>query len=141
MGVRRKGRELALQALYEVELSGRGAVGVEDSLRHFGGPEEARTFAVELVRGVLAERQRIDGLIEASSEHWRLGRLSNVDLNILRVATYELLCSRDVPVSVAIDEAVEIAKRFGSADSPMFVNGVLDQVATAVGAKEGRGSA
>lgn len=140
MGARRKGRELAIQALYQMELTGDSSItSVEDCLRHFGGGEEARSFGSDLAQGVLAERQRIDALIAASSEHWRLGRLSNVDLNILRVATYELLCNR-VPASVAIDEAIEIAKRFGSADSPVFVNGVLDHVAATVGVKEKQGA-
>lgn len=140
MGTRRRGRELAIQALYKVELTGDcSSESLDDFLSDFGGPQEVRTFGGELARGVLAERERIDALIAGSSEHWRLGRLSNVDLNILRVATYELMCSR-VPASIAIDEAIEIAKRFGSADSPMFVNGVLDHVATTVGAKEREGA-
>jgi N utilization substance protein B len=140
MGARRRGRELAIQALYQMELTGdSSSASVEDCLRHFGGEEEALSFGADLARGVLAECGRIDSLIAASSEHWRLGRISNVDLNILRVATYELLCNR-VPASVAIDEAIEIAKRFGSADSPLFVNGVLDHVAETVGVKEKRGS-
>ena len=82
------------------------------------------------------ERSRVDELIASCSENWRLGRLSHVDRNILRVATYELLRRRDVPASVAIDEAIEIAKRFGSDESATFVNGVLDSVAVTVGAKE-----
>jgi len=137
MGMRRKGRELALQALYQVEVRGDDA---GPALRlfwdHCDAPTDAREFAEALVTGVLAERARIDELIAASSEHWRLGRLPHVDRNILRVATYELLCRRDVPASVAIDEAIEIAKRFGSDESPTFVNGVLDHIAATVGAKE-----
>lgn len=140
MGVRRRGRELALQALYQVELSGddpmRAAAGFWE---HCEASADARAFGAELVDGVLAERGRIDALIAESSEHWRLGRLSTVDLNILRVGTYELLCRKDVPASVAIDEAIEIAKRFGSDESGTFVNGVLDHVASTLGAKEGAG--
>ena len=137
MGMRRKGRELALQALYQLDLSGDEPAS---ALRMFWGrceaPTDARTFGEDLVSGVLEARARIDELITASSDNWRLGRLSHVDRNILRVATYELLCRHDVPASVAIDEAIEIAKRFGSDESPTFVNGVLDQIAVSVGAKE-----
>jgi N utilization substance protein B len=141
MGTRRKGRELALQALYQMELTGDDASGSMAELwRHFSEPAVAQAFAAELVHGVLEQRPRIDALITASSEHWRLGRLSQIDRNVLRVATYELLCRRDVPTSVVIDEAIEIARRFGSDDSPVFVNGVLDQVAATLGVKEGRGA-
>ena len=141
MGTRRRGRELALQALYRMELTGDDASGSTAELwRHFGEPAAAQAFAAELGGGALEHRPQIDALITASSEHWRLGRLSQVDRNILRVATYELLCRRDIPTSVVIDEAIEIAKRFGSDDSPVFVNGVLDQVAATLGVKEGRGA-
>lgn len=137
MGMRRKGRELALQALYQVDLSGEESRSALRSFwEHCDAPSDARTFGEDLVGGVLDERPRIDQLIEASSDNWRVDRLSHVDRNILRVATYELLCRRDVPASVAIDEAIEIAKRFGSDESPTFVNGVLDSIAVSVGAKE-----
>jgi N utilization substance protein B len=137
MGMRRKGRELALQALYQIEVRGDDpGAALRLFWEHCGAPADARTFAEALVNGVLDERGRIDELIAASSDNWRLGRLSHVDRNILRVATYELLCRRDVPASVAIDEAIEIAKRFGSDESPTFVNGVLDHIAATVGAKE-----
>lgn len=137
MGMRRKGRELALQALYQLDLSGdEPGNAVRMFWEHCEAPTDARTFGEGLVGGVLEERARIDELITASSDNWRLGRLSHVDRNILRVATYELLCRCDVPASVAIDEAIEIAKRFGSDESPTFVNGVLDHIAATVGAKE-----
>jgi N utilization substance protein B len=136
VGMRRKGRELALQALYQLDVRGEEA---GPTLRLFweqcDAPDDARTFGEDLVGGVLGERPRIDELITASSDNWRMDRLSHVDRNILRVATYELLCRRDVPASVAIDEAIEIAKRFGSDESATFVNGVLDSIATTVGAK------
>ncbi len=135
--MRRKGRELALQALYQLDVCGDDPAG---ALRlfweHCDAAADARTFGRTLVDGVLDERLRIDELISRSSSNWRVDRLSHVDRNILRVATYELLCRRDVPASVAIDEAIEIAKRFGSDESPTFVNGVLDAIAAAVGAKE-----
>ena len=133
MGARRRGRELALQALYQLDV---GGADLEGFWEHTEGSPEARAFGCELVRGVLDERARIDELLAAAAEHWRLDRLPHVDRNILRVATYELLRPGDVPASVVIDEAIEIAKRFGGRESPPFVNGVLDQVAAAVGAKD-----
>ncbi|MEB2285522.1 MAG: transcription antitermination factor NusB [Polyangiaceae bacterium UTPRO1] len=137
MGLRRKGRELALQALYQLDVGGEDSGG---ALRLFwsscDAPSDARAFGQELVAGVLEARLRIDELISKSSSNWRVERLSHVDRNILRVAAYELLCRRDIPASVAIDEAIEIAKRYGSDESPTFVNGVLDAIAAAVGAKE-----
>ena len=81
-------------------------------------------------------RADIDGLITQSTEHWRFERLSHVDLNVLRVATYELSYTREVPPSVVMDEAIEIARRFGTEESAVFVNGVLDQIATRLGVKE-----
>jgi len=86
-------------------------------------------FARELVEGVRARRERIDALIAASAEHWRLPRLSRVDLSVLRLATFELVGRPEIPHSVTLNEAVEIARRFGSEESPAFVNGVLDHIA------------
>ena len=142
-GTRRRGRELALQALYQADVtSGELPTTAADLWRHFDdpesapAPEEARAFAGEIVTGVLETRARIDALIGDAAEHWRLERLSQIDRNILRIGAYELLCRPDVPANVAIDEAIEIAKRFGNDESATFVNGVLDQVATVVGAKD-----
>ncbi len=81
-------------------------------------------------------QEQIDALVGDAAEHWRIERLSQIDRNILRIGTYELLYRLDVPASVAIDEAIEIAKRFGNDESATFVNGVLDQVAAVVGAKD-----
>jgi N utilization substance protein B len=138
MGARRKGRELAVQALYQIEL--RGTVSLVDSLRmfweHCEGGSRAKEFAAALVTGVGEQQQQIDELITASIEHWRFERLSSVDLNILRVATYELLQTPPTPTSVVLDEAIEIARRFGTSESSVFVNGVLDQIAQRLGRKE-----
>jgi len=133
VGTRREARELALQALYQLDVTGEEDVSVG---AHFGGSPEAIAFARELIDGVRSERDRIDELIAAASQHWRLPRLSRVDLSLLRLSTYELLACPDIPASVTIDEAIEIARRFGSEDSAAFVNGVLDAIATSVGAKD-----
>jgi N utilization substance protein B len=143
MGTRRAARELALQALYQLDVTGEddSARGLALFWTHFDAEPEVQTFARELVDGVREHRERIDALISASAEHWRLPRLSRVDLNLLRLATFELLGRADIPAPVTIDEAVEIARRFGSDDSAAFVNGVLDHIAEVLGAKEKAGGA
>lgn len=130
MGIRREARELALQALYQRDIRGEG-----DELfwTHFPGGDDVKAFAREIVTGVDAGRERIDALIAAASEHWRLPRLSCVDLNLLRLATFELESRPDIPPAVTIDEAIEIARRFGGESSAAFVHGVLDAVATTLG--------
>lgn len=136
MGIRRKGRELAVQALYQVAITGDSSPKALDSfLRHFEGGPGTKDFARRLVAGVLEKREEIDLLIEGSAENWKLTRMSKVDLTILRIATYELLFCPDIPMNVSMDEAIEIGKRFGSEDSPTFINGVLDQVAASGGIK------
>lgn len=139
MGTRREARELALQALYQLDVAGEGDPAPALFWSHFDAEPEVQAFARELVDGVAAHRERIDALIAASAEHWRLPRLSRVDLSLLRLATFELLARADIPASVTIDEAIEIARRFGSEDSAAFVNGVLDAIATVVRPKSDAG--
>jgi N utilization substance protein B len=139
-GPRRHGREIALQALYRAELTEDSSPEAMEGLwQHFEAPIDARGFAIEIVHGVLADRERIDRLLAEAAEHWRLARFSRVDLNILRIATFEML-QRDprVPTSVAIDEAIEIARRYGGEESSQFVNGVLDQIAGRLGLRARR---
>lgn len=137
MGARRKGRELAVQALYQIELTGESSAAV---LRLFFERAEAsahaKEFAAALVGGVRAQQPRLDELIAQASRNWRFERLSRVDLNILRLAAYELSQTPNVPTSVVIDEAIEIARRFGTEESAEFVNGILDQIAGELGVKE-----
>lgn len=90
--------------------------------------EHAWEFTERLVRGVVAERPRLDERISASATNWTLARMSVIDRNILRLATYELYCGDEVPELTALDEGVELAKVFGHADSGRFVNGVLDRL-------------
>ncbi|GIW41230.1 MAG: leucine--tRNA ligase [Candidatus Binatia bacterium] len=129
MGARRRGRELALQLLYQLDVTPSSDFPLESLVRHFGGGESARAFALELVRGVLEHREEIDRLVAETTRHWKLDRLSKVDRNILRLAVYELLHTPEVPVQVVIDEAIEIARTYGDRESPAFVNGVLDAIA------------
>ena len=127
---RRKGRELALQALYQIEITGDASgAAVELFLTHFEGNARAKEFARRLVSGVVSQRVEIDQLVDRASENWKLTRLAKVDLVIMRMATYELVFCSDIPLNVSLDEAIEIGKRFGSEDSAKFINGVLDQIA------------
>ncbi len=127
MGMRRQARELALQLLYQFELT---RMSPDEMQPHFEGwgaaPEAVRAFADELLRGTLSHLEDIDRELERQSEHFRLRRLAAVDRNILRMAFYELLYHPETPRAVVMDEAIEIAKKFGSEDSARFVNGVLD---------------
>jgi N utilization substance protein B len=133
MGERRAGRELALQALYQRDVVGEGEGSAAAFWDSVTAEPAAIAFGRELVAGVGVHAERIDGLIGLAAEHWRLGRLSRVDLCVLRLATYELLERDEIPVSVTIDEAIEVARRYGSDDSPAFVNGVLDRIARMAG--------
>lgn len=133
MGVRRRGRELALQLLYQRELAG----GEVDALAASSSdlqevPPAAREFASALLRGVIAHLAEIDRELTGQADNWRLERMAAVDRNILRLAMFELLHEPDTPVSVVIDEAIELAKRYGSERSSQFVNGVLDAFAQRV---------
>ncbi len=117
--------------LYQMEFS---EVSAAQAIRLFwdnlGPNREGEDFANEIVRGCEDERDEIDGLIRRVSQHWRLERMTRVDRNILRLATYELLRMSDIPRRVTLNEAVELAKRFGSDGSAGFVNGVLDRIAS-----------
>lgn len=131
-GTRRKGRELAVQALYQIEITRDSSVGAVDFfLLHFEGNAKTKEFARRLVSGVVSQQGAIDRLIDQCTDNWKLGRLAKVDLIILRMATYEIAFCPDIPSTVSLDEAIEIAKRFGNADSAAFINGVLDQIAQA----------
>jgi len=136
-GTRRAGRAYALQLLYardgdpSTDVTG-AAVSWADAFE-LGVDAPAQSFARELVAAASERSAEIDTLIASSSKNWRIDRMSRVDRNILRLGTCELIAFRDVPVKVVINEAVELAKRFGTAESSAFVNGVLDRIASAVG--------
>ena len=132
MGTRRKSRELALQALYQGELAGQaGLLDFEEFCAHFQVNKKAIPYAKKLLGGVQGKKEEIDQLISRYAENWRLERMSVIDRNILRLAVYELRYQDDVPTSVAINEAVEIAKRYSTDDSGSFINGILDAMARA----------
>ncbi len=135
---RRKGRELALQALYQIEITGDPSVtAVELFLQHFEGNAKAKEFARRLISGTVSQRAEIDCLIDQAVENWKNERLAKVDFVLLRMAAYELVFCADIPTAVTLDEAIEIAKRFGSEDSAGFINGVLDRIAQSSCVKSG----
>jgi N utilization substance protein B len=127
MGTRRKARELALQLLYQHEMTQAPPAEMQAHFEEWKGASEGvRRFADALVRGVIDHLEEIDDELGRQTAHWRLERLATVDRNILRLALCELLYHAETPPAVVIDEAIEIAKRFGSGESARFVNGVLD---------------
>lgn len=147
-GGRHRGREVALQVLYAIDLTADADLDVEaDSEQHVPGdpnllifdrvsenfvvPIPVVVFARELVEGVMAHIDRLDEILGVHARNWRVSRMAAVDRNALRLAVYELQFT-ETPVAVVIDEAVDLARRFGSDASPSFVNGVLDAVAREV---------
>lgn len=128
MNIRTKARETALQVLYKLDIADGGASEDASDFEALTAGTEARRYCESLVAGVRARRGEIDGIIEAHSENWTIERMAVVDRNILRVAVYELLFSKDVPYKVIIDEAIELAKRYGTDESGAFINGVIDKV-------------
>ena len=129
MGIRRKARIVALQALFEVDLVGHDSEEVVAWLLEEAAlPEEGAGFARELVRGVLTNRDKIDSIIQTRAPAWPVAQIAVIDRNVLRLAIFEILLNNKVPVKAAINEAVELAKTFGSENSPKFINGVLGTV-------------
>ena len=129
-GKRRKAREVALQFLYQLDLN-----DVDDPTPHdeefwarHPVDEDTRAFAEALVRGTKSNQAKIDHALSQFAEHWDIERMAVVDRNILRLAVYELLWTADVPPKVAINEAIEIAKKVGTKESSRFINGLLDRI-------------
>lgn len=130
MGSRRKAREAALQVLYGLEFAQLEDADILLELYWscFATGDEGRDFAAALVQGVVAHKAAIDGIIQDASTNWKLERMALVDRNILRIATLELRFMEDIPKKVSLNEAIEIAKRYGSEDSSSFINGILDRI-------------
>ena len=127
---RRRAREAAFMVLFEVDLAEADAESVFNRVMAERGVDGSdRDFARNVVFGTLRHRDRIDGIIRELSHDWRLERMNSVDRNAMRLALFELLYREDIPPSVAINEAVELVKRYGGADSPRFINGILGRVA------------
>ena len=129
MGERHRARELTLKMLFQNEYVPSENRNPEDADNSQAWPEPVREYAIKIYKGVLEQKAALDEMISSCSAHWKLNRMALVDLNILRVGAFELLyCQEEIPAAVAIDEAVELAKVFGSQDSASFVNGILDQI-------------
>lgn len=137
MGQRRKSREIALQMLYQLEMTSQPPGEVVDSYKELalGGKdgnselgESVRPFAELLLTGVHLHRDELDNMITSASANWRLARMSIVDRNVLRIALFEMLYCREIPPKVSINEAIDLGKTFGSPDSGAFINGILDNL-------------
>jgi N utilization substance protein B len=128
--VRRRSRILALQALYEIDTTHHPVGTVLDQrLAEDPLPDEGEAFARELITGVMQHQAELDELIQRYAPEWPVDQMAVVDRNVLRIAIYEFYISKMTPVKVAINEAVELAKLFGSDSAPRFVNGVLGTLA------------
>jgi N utilization substance protein B len=131
---RRRSREYALQILFQLDLTGER--DMDDVFREFwegnDEPEEVREFTYAIVKNTRENLEKIDSLIKDAAEHWSIERMAVIDRNILRAATYEIVFRSDIPPSVAINEALEIAKKYSTEDSAPFINGILDRIAHSV---------
>jgi N utilization substance protein B len=132
---RRKAREHALQILFQLDI--RKEKPSATVLKHFWAEynpdDEVKAFAEEIVKGTYKHFEKINSLIIQCAKNWSLDRMAVVDRNVLRMAVYEILYRMDIPTSVTINEAIEIAKKYGTDDSGAFVNGILDSVARVAG--------
>jgi N utilization substance protein B len=133
VGKRHQARELALKVLFQLESSNDDP---EEVLRYHAAEgaasSDVEAFASQLVRGVIANRQRLDGILSEASEHWKLEQMAKVDRIILRIAVYEIAVDRNVPTKAAINESIELAKTFSGDEAGRFVNGILGRVAATV---------
>jgi len=129
MGARRKARELALQMLFQHDLSGNAPETICDTFEDLQKSKpNTREFAVKIFRGTVDHMETIDDMIQAQADNWRLSRMAVVDRNIIRMSIYEFLHETATPKLVIIDEAIEIAKKFGTQKSSQFINGILDGI-------------
>jgi N utilization substance protein B len=137
---RRRGREYALQFLFQFEFTGKrpGEHDLADFWSDRDGDAEVRKFTEDIICGTLDHLSEIDAVIQKAAEHWVLQRMAAVDRNILRYATYELLHRGDIPSTVTINEAIEIAKKYSTIESASFINGILDKIARGITGKRAR---
>lgn len=129
MGARRKARELALQMLFQYDMSANAPDQIIETFDDLQKSKpNTREFATKIFRGTIDHMPRIDEMIQDQAENWRLSRMAAVDRNIIRMSVYEFLHEQETPKLVIIDEAIEIAKRYGTDKSPQFINGILDGI-------------
>ncbi|MHB8075042.1 transcription antitermination factor NusB [Desulfosporosinus fructosivorans] len=139
---RRLARETALQVLFQRDLTKETLITAEIVdcwAAEFVVPEASRPFAQSLVDGTIAHQEEIDQTIASFAQDWTLSRMANVDRNVMRLATYEILFCPEIPGRVTLNEAIELAKRFGGEESAKFVNGILDRVVASVSKVEQKG--
>ena len=137
MGKRRSSRELALKFLYQFELNeGDLDEQIKLFLERNSSQEDVESFMKEFVMSLVDKMEEIDEIIQKFSDHWVLDRMTVIDRNILRMGTCELLFNFSTPPKVVINEAIDIAKKYGNEDSPEFINGILDKVYNEIGQKE-----
>lgn len=137
MRKRTHAREIALQLLYQVDIKKEPAQGLLESyFDEYKTEESVKTFATRLVNGTMEHAARIDQLITQYADNWELSRMAVIDRNIIRLSAYELLYEDEIPPKVSINEAVEIAKKYGDSDSGKFVNGILDKIKKMESTKE-----
>jgi transcription antitermination protein NusB len=134
LGARRKAREIALQLLYQMEVN---PVELEAALELFwkgiSASQPVKEFVNRIVQGVHVRQKEIDKLLAKHSEHWRLDRMDWVDKSILRMGVFEIMFCDDIPVKVAMNEAVDLGKKFGAEESGAFINGILDRISKVEG--------
>ena len=137
MRKRTRARQLALEVLYQVDLLGAGALGeaLTDMAERSDDPQVS-SFAASLVHGTLDRIEDIDKLIREVAQNWDLARMATIDRNVLRLGAFELLYREDIPPKVSINEAIELAKAYSTADSGTFVNGILDRIKNTYAPKE-----
>ncbi|MCM8831235.1 MAG: transcription antitermination factor NusB [Candidatus Omnitrophica bacterium] len=129
MRARSKAREIALYILYQIEISKKDpSLALRDYLEVNPQPPQISDFASLLIEGIVKNLSRIDSVIKKYLKNWEIDRMALIDRNILRLACFELLFLEDIPPKVSINEAIELAKRFGDIDSSKFINGVLDKI-------------
>ena len=129
MGQRRNSRELAMQALYYIDLGNEEPIEAYKLFCiHYESDEGMNAFFEEIVEGTLKHKSEIDSHVEKFSNNWKLSRMSGIDRNIIRIAVYEMLYCNDIPSTVTINEAIDIGKKFGTKDSGAFINGILDAI-------------
>jgi N utilization substance protein B len=129
MSIRRKSREMALQVLFCMDVMQDDSDSLLEELCALLGPsEKVRPFGLELVRGVVSKKAELDGRVAGTSSNWKLSRMDYVDRNVIRIAVYEMLFCDDIPARVAINEAIDIGKKYGTEKSGAFINGILDSI-------------
>ena len=138
MGSRHQSRERALQILFQYDIHGKPGVWLDEFWKQCEGSADVKSFAEQLVRGVLEHKKDLDALLAKYATNWKVSRMQIVDRNILRIGAYELLWLDEVPAKVTVNEAIELAKDFGDEEAAKFVNGILDKVLATEAKCEGK---